>query len=135
MRWRESFVALCAIWAVGLGWFLLAVSREQDALFIAWLVFCPTIAFLAGLAAGRMPGLTWLGLASIALAFGAILLNRQVWNWDQCPRGEEGEGCGLEQVVVWLAGLYALGVAAAIGLGAVISNVLQKTQQRQIGRP
>jgi hypothetical protein len=124
MRWRESFVALFAIWAVGLGWFFLAASREQDALFIAWLVFCPSIAFLAGLGSRRMPGLTWLGLASIVLAFGAILLNRQVWNWDQCPDGEAGESCGLEQIVVWLAGLYALGVAAALGVGVVISNVL-----------
>ncbi len=134
MRWVESLVALCAIWALGVGLFWLVNVRESTPLFFFWLVLCPVIGLLVGLGCHRLPGLTWLGLASIPIAFGAILLDRQVWNWDACPSGEEGEYCQIEQVVVWLAGLYALGVAAAIVVGAVISTALRRpdTSRRQI---
>jgi len=124
MRWQESVVALLVIWAIVLAWCWLAIQRESDSQFISWLVFCPFAGFFAGLAYRRMPGLAWLGLGSIALAFGVFFLNQQGWTLDACPQGEGGEDCQLEQLVVWFAGLYALGVAAALGVGAVISNVL-----------
>jgi hypothetical protein len=127
MHWMLSSVALCVIWTIAIWLCRLAIEVEKDALFIAWLVAWPVIGLFIGLAYRQLPALTWLGLGSIALAFAAFLLYWQVWNWDQCPHGEEGEDCQIEQLVVWLAGLYALGVAAAIVVGAVISTALQRT--------
>lgn len=129
MRWGQSFVAACVIWAIVVVWCRLSVQRESDSLFISWLVFCPFIGFFAGLACRRIPGLAWLGLGSIVLAFGAFFLYEQGWTGFACPSGEEGEYCQLEQLVVWFAGLYALGVAAAIIVGVVVSTALQKRLQ------
>ena len=126
MRWQASFVALCAIWAIVLGWCWIAVQTERDALFIGWLVLCPSVGFLICLGGLRLAGLPWLGVGSIAIAFGAFLLYQQGWTWDACPQGEAGETCQLERLVVWFAGLYALGVAAAIGVGLGASTALHR---------
>ncbi len=123
-------MALCVIWAVVLAWCWIAVQRESDSQFISWLVFCPFIGFFAGLAYRRIPGLTWLGLGSIALAFVVFIFYWQVWPWEECAQGDEGFTCAIEKFLFfWVAGLYALGVAAAIGVGVGVSRALQRPRR------
>jgi len=127
MRWIGSFVVLGVIWAVALAWCWLAIQRESYSLFISWLVFCPFASFCVGLAARRMPGLAWLGLGSIGVALVVFISYWQPWPWNECADGEYGFGCEIEKFFFfWMAGLYALGLAAAIGVGVVVSRALHR---------
>ena len=133
MRWGQSFVGLCVIWAIVIVWCRYAVGRESDSLFISWLAFCPFAGFFAGLAHWRLRGLAWLGLGSIALAFGALVIYWQAWPWEQCAPGEEGFECSIEKFFFfWVGGLYALGSAAAIGVGVAVSKAVAKRQPGRI---